>query len=354
MEAAHNKPVSIAVDAMGGDLGPEEVIEATALALKQIQQPLQLTLVGQAPILEKLLAEKGLDKDDRVKIHPAATVVSMDAKPKESFRNKDSSMYQAIEQVREGKAGAVISCGNTGSLMFTATLRLRKIPGVERAALATIIPSREHHWILIDAGAEPETSETQLVHNAVMGSLYCKAVLGVDQPRVGLMSIGTEEGKGTERITQTHEALKKLGGSLNYVGLIEGFDTFRNVADVVLCDGFTGNILLKSLQSCFKMIKGTMVDAIKANPLRIAGYALAKGAFDEITTTFSPERYAAAPFLGLNGMVFKTHGSSNRNYICSCIRIAVETLAYDLRSQLETDIIKANQLTNSPELSQNS
>jgi len=333
---------TIAIDAMGAELGPAEVVEAVVLALQEIKHPIRLILVGQASVLEPLVTAKGLDNDERVQIQHAPSVVTMDEKPKDSFKNKASSMYRAIELVREGEAGAVISCGNTGSLVFTSTLRLKKIPGVERVALATIIPSREHHWVLIDAGAEPETSAVRLVQNAIMGSQYCKAVLNVKHPRVGLMTIGTEEGKGTEMIANTHQHLKKLEDTIHYVGLIEGFDTFRNVADVVVCDGFTGNILLKSLQSCVRTLKSTLTDALKQNPMRMAGYALAKGAFDHMSKTFAPDRFAGAPFLGLNGVVLKTHGSSNRTYICSCIRIAVETLTSDIRGQMEKDIEKAN------------
>jgi len=346
----HGHP--IAVDAMGGDLGPAEVVAAVALALRETTALKDVILVGDENALNPLLAEAELATDQRVRIHHAPTVIGMHEKPKDSYKKKDSSMISALNLVANGEARAAVSCGNTGSLMFSATLLLRKLPGVERPALATIIPSRNHHFLLIDAGAQPDTTPRQLAHNALLGSLYYRAALNAPRPRVGLMTIGTEEGKGTRSIMEAHAFLKALGedGFLNYLGPIEGFDTFKNVADVVVCDGFTGNILLKSLESCFDTLRETLKDELSATPLRKLGAFLSAGAFNAMKETFSPDHYAGAPLLGLNHLVLKTHGSSNRYFIRSAIRIALETLRHDMGEQAQKDIEKANAIIKTPPL----
>jgi len=337
---------------MGGDLGPAEVVAAVRLALDEVSGLNEVILVGDQTQLDGLLSETNLAGDARVRIQHAPEVIGMNEKPKDSYKKKNASMITALKLVDDGEARAAVSCGNTGSLMFAATLMLRKLPGVERPALATIIPSRNHHFLLIDAGAQPETSPKQLAHNAILGSLYYEAALNKDRPRVGLLTIGSEEGKGTKRIMEAHNFLKSLRdeGLINYLGPIEGFDTFKNVADVVVCDGFTGNILLKSLESCFGTLGATLKEELSATPMRKLGALLSRGAFESMKKTFSPDNYAGAPLLGLNHLVLKTHGSSNRYFIRSAIRIASETLRHDMGEQAQKDIEKGNGIMKAPEL----
>lgn len=343
------KRLPIAVDAMGSDLGPSEVVAAVELALREFPNVGNLTLVGDQAQLKPLLEQCSLRHDKRIKIEHAPSVIGMHEKPKDSFKKKDASMIRAIDLVKQGEAGAVVSCGNTGSLMFASTLMLRKLPLVERPALATVIPSRKHHFLLVDCGAQPDTSASQLVQNAVMGHHYCSVALALPSPRVGLMTIGTEEGKGTDRILRAHADLKRLhaAGILNYVGPIEGFDTFNNVADVIVCDGFTGNILLKTLESCYDNLRIALKEELFANPLRKLGTLLAAGAFKSFRKNFNPDNYSGAPLLGLNQTVLKTHGSSNRYFIRGAIRIAAETLQHDMQSSIATDIERTTDLLGS-------
>ncbi len=345
----NNRGATVAVDAMGGDLGPGEVVAAVALGLKDPSWKGldKVILTGREDELQGLLKNAGLDGHPRLAIEHAPEIIGMHEKPKDAFRKKDSSLLRAIDLVKQGKAGGAVSCGNTGAMMFSATLMLRKLPGVERPALPTVIPSENHHFILLDAGAQPETSSLQLVHNAILGNAYCRAILPYEKPRVGLLTIGTEEGKGTARIAEAHEMLKQMSGEMNYIGLIEGFDTFKNVADVVVCDGFTGNILLKTLESCFGTLKGVLMKEMKAKPWRMAGAFLSRGAFMSMKKTFSPEHYSGAPLLGLNGLVVKTHGSSDRSFIKSAIRIARDTLDHDMNAHLGDAIAQANELARS-------
>lgn len=260
-------------------------------------------------------------------------------------QKRDSSMARAIELVKEGSASVVVSCGNTGTLMASGTIRLRTMDGVERPALASVMPRQTGHFVLIDAGANPLAKPEHLVHNAVLGSDYCKHVLGTANPRVGLMTIGTEEGKGNEMTNAANELLKKIPDVINYHGPIEGFQLFEDVVDVVVCDGFTGNVVLKTCESLFKcLFKDFLASELKSNALRQFGYLCSKGAYDAIKTQLNPDRYGGAPLLGLRGNILKAHGSSNRDAVMNAIRIANEIISKDLNSQITGDIEKANQI----------
>lgn len=339
----------IAIDAMGGDLGPTEVVAAVQLALKEFPALNPITLVGDEGILGPLMKEFGLTKSQRLSVHHASEVITMDDKPLTALKKKkDSSMVRAIELVKAGEAGVVLSCGNTGALMAGGTLRLRPMEGIARPALAAICPREGGHFVLIDAGANPEAKPEHLVHNAILGSHYCRVMLGVKRPRVGLMNIGTEEGKGSALITETNESLRRVGDLINYAGPIEGFHVFAEHVDVVVCDGFVGNIMLKSWESLVKFFSSMLKEELQANPLRLAGAILSKGAFHAFKERINPERYGGAPLLGLNGNVLKAHGSSNRRAIRSAIRAANEMVKADMNQHIEGDIAKANALLAQP------
>lgn len=336
----------IAVDAMGSDKGPTEMVAAVKLALSEFSDLSPIILVGQEPILTPLVKEAGLHGHSKLRIIHASQVVDMDDKPLQAMKKKrDSSMARSIELVKDGEAAVVVSCGNTGTLMASGTIRLRTMEGVERPALATVMPRQKGHFVLIDAGANPSAKADHLVHNAVLGSDYCKHVLGNKNPRVGLMTIGTEEGKGNETTNAANQLLKKIHGIINYHGPIEGFQLFEDVVDVVVCDGFTGNVVLKTCESLFKcLFKDFLGGEIKRNPLRQFGYLCSKGAYDAIRTQLNPDRYGGAPLLGLKGNILKAHGSSNREAVMNAIRIANEIISKDLNSQIIGDIEKANRI----------
>jgi glycerol-3-phosphate acyltransferase PlsX len=341
----------IAVDAMGGDLGPAEVVAAVKLAL---QSPAlnPITLVGDEAVLGPLLRDAGIARNHRLSVHHASEVITMDDKPLNALkRKKDSSMVRAIELVKAGEAGVVVSCGNTGALMAGGTLRLRTMEGIARPALGAICPREGGHFVLIDAGANPEAKPEHLVHNAILGSHYCRVMLGVKTPRVGLMTIGTEEGKGNALITETNEQLRRVSSIINYAGPIEGFHVFAEHVDVVVCDGFVGNIMLKSWESLVKFFKAMLKEEMQANALRLTGGLLSKGAFDALKERINPDRYGGAPLLGLNGHIIKAHGSSNRRAIKSAIAGAAEMLKGDINHHIEADVARANELLAQPALS---
>ena len=334
----------IAVDAMGGDLGPAEVVAAVKLALNQASLN-PITLVGDQAILTPLVSQAGLARNSRLSIYHASEVITMDDKPLPALkRKKDSSMVRAIELVKNHEAGVVVSCGNTGALMAGGTLRLRPMEGIARPALAAICPREGGHFVLIDAGANPEAKPEHLVHNAILGSHFCRVMLGVQRPRVGLMTIGTEEGKGNALITETNELLRRVGDLINYAGPIEGFHVFAEHVDVVVCDGFVGNIMLKSWESLVKFFSSMLKEELQANAMRATGALLSKGAFNALKERINPERYGGAPLLGLNGNILKAHGSSNRRAIKSAITAANEIVKADMNQHIEADIARANEL----------
>lgn len=329
-------------------MGPAEVVAGVQLALTDAGLS-PVTLLGDQAILNPLLAAAGLSADPRIVVAHASEVITMEDKPLRAIaRKKDSSMVRGFNLVKSGTAAALVSSGNTGALMAGSKLIVGSIPGVDRPVLAAVIPREGGHFILIDAGANPEARPEHLVHNAVLGANYARIILGVDSPRVGLLTIGTEEGKGTALITETSALLKKVNGVINYVGPIEGFQVFKDTVDVVVCDGFVGNTLLKTWESLAKFMSGLLKDEIKRNPVRMAGGLLAKGAFDVLKSRMNPDRYGGAPLLGVKGNVLKAHGSSNRHAWASAIRAADKVIRQDLYHHIEADIASANALIASP------
>lgn len=315
----------VAVDVMGSDLGPLEILEGVFLSLNESNEDdFSLILVGDEAIIRPFIAQPRFEKYlSRLQVCHASQVIEMNEKPTRVLRTKkDASMARAIELVKDGKADGILSCGNTGSLVALSTIKLRPLKNLERPALATVIPAINHQFVLLDVGANPESSPEQLLHNAILGAHYCQVALGLSRPRVGLLSIGTEEGKGNERVQKAHELLKRVNGEIRYEGLVEGFQLFRNGVDVVVCDGFVGNILLKSMESLAKEVKGFLKKELLKNPLRIFGCLFSIGALRSIRKKLSAEKYGGAPLLGLNGSVFKAHGGSNRQAIKYAILIA--------------------------------
>ncbi len=345
MENPHETTRRIALDAMGGDLGPAEVVAALQLALQEFPDLCPVTITGDEAILSPLLAAAKLDRHPKVCVLHASEVISMGDEVMTAIKRKrDSSMIKAIELVKDGQARAVISTGNTKILVSAGTLKLRTLAGVDRPALAPVIPREGGHFILIDAGANPDARPMHLVHNAILGSHYARMELGIERPRVGLLTIGTEEGKGNAHIKGTHEALKRLGGLVNYVGPLEGFQVFLDHVDVIVCDGFTGNICLKSWESLSKFFRNELKTQMLATPMRRLGGLFSKNAFTGLRHRIQPERYGGAPLLGLRGTVLKTHGSANRFALMNAIGDASEFIRIDRTIRIEADIEQANKI----------
>jgi glycerol-3-phosphate acyltransferase PlsX len=254
-------------------------------------------------------------------------------------------MSLSLQALKDGDADTMLSCGNTGCLMAGGAIKLRTLEGVERPALCTIWPGRERYFTLLDAGANPHAKPFHIAQSAVLGSNYARVALGLVRPKVGLLTIGTEEGKGNEVIHETHAMLKDIDGSiLNYAGLIEGFQIFENVVDVVVCDGFVGNIVLKACESLSKLIGSFLDEELRRNALRKTGALLSKGAFRSLKQRINPEQFGGAPLLGLTKNVIKAHGSSNRNHVSGAIKIALDLVQHDMLNQVLEDIRESNEI----------
>ena len=340
---------NIAVDAMGADFGPQQVVAGVRLAVERNEKRLgKFFIVGNEDVLSPILADNGLLNSSKIELVHSSQVIEMNEKPMQTLKyKKDASMFRAIELVKQGKVEAVLSCGNTGSLMAGSTLKLRTLPGVYRPALASVIPTRTHNFVLMDVGANPNSTAQHLVHNAILGSHFARAVLHTPQPRIGLLTIGTEEGKGNDLVQQAHEVLKQLAShQLNYTGLVEGFDLFAGHIDVVICDGFVGNILLKTCESLFAQLKDFLREEFRRNWIRQAGAVLSQGVFKSMRKQFSPEKFSGAPLLGLNGWVFKSHGSSKAEAIAGGLNMCLNCLEVCNFKTVVADVAQANERMN--------
>jgi len=326
---------------MGGDHGCGVVIDGVRLALQANSAITEVYLVGNQAEIEPALKQSRC-RDSRVRIVHASEVVTMDDKPLVGVRKKkDSSLLRAVELLEEGKAEALISPGNTGGLVAAATIKLRRLEGVERPAIATIVPSAKNEFVLIDAGASPECKAIHLAHFAIMGNIYSREILGRKNPRVGILSNGSEEMKGNDL---TREALKLCQQlDLNFIGYVEGHDLFSDHVEVAVTDGFVGNLVLKTCESMGKGMLRMVKRELAANPIRKLGAALARNAFRTIKQRMDPDAYGGAPLLGLNGNVIKAHGAARERAIMNAIRVSMEAIEHHINDMIQHDILQANQ-----------
>lgn len=328
--------MKIALDAMGGDYAPAVNIGGAIDALRYYPRLEHLFLVGEQESLVSESARQGLDlSDSRVSIVHAPEVIGM-AEPgaKAVRRKKLSSISVAMDMVKQGQADAFVSAGNTGAAVAAATLKLRTLPGVDRAGIATAIPNEFGLCHILDAGANPEAKPEHLVAYAIMGTAFTRNVLGVKSPKVGLMSNGEEDEKGTVFTKETFKLLKQTPG-IHFVGNVEGRDLFETELDVVLCDGFVGNIMLKTVEGTAKAVSKWLKAEIKGNPLRLCGAMLAQGAFKALKKKSSYETYGGSPLLGVNGVVIIAHGSSSALAVRNAVRVAMETVEHRVNQRIE-------------------
>lgn len=339
----------IAVDVMGGDHGCGVVIEGVKLALRANSRIAEIHLVGDQYAIKTAMERARLD-DPRATIVHASEVLTMDDKPLVAVRKKkDSSLVRAVDLVKTGKADAIISTGNTGALVTAATLGLRRLDGLERPAIATIVPSQKSEFVLIDAGANHDCKPIHLAQFGIMGSVYSREILGHKKPRVGILSNGSEEFKGTELTQEASKLCRQL--DLNFIGYVEGNDIFADKVEVVVTDGFVGNIVLKTCEGLGKGIARMLKHELSANPVRQFGAALAAGGFITFKKRMNPDAYGGAPILGLNGTVIKAHGSAREEAIMNAIRVATETIFNQLNQLIGEEVLRANETLESRKIS---
>lgn len=321
-DANVSRPLTIALDAMGGDFGPSVVVPA-ALDYLRNARDVSLVLVGDEAAIRSEL--NGARADGRLAIRHASESVAMDEPPSKALRNKkDSSMRVAIDLVKNGAADACVSAGNTGALMATARFVLKTLPRVDRPAIITTVPALEGSTHVLDLGANVDCTAIHLFQFAVMGSELVRAVEGVAAPKVGLLNIGQEEIKGNEQVKQAHELL--VSSNLNYIGYVEGDDVYLSDVDVVVMDGFVGNVALKTSEGVAKLLGRFLKRSFNESWLaRLSGIA-ALPVLNRFRRTYDPRRYNGASLLGLKGIVIKSHGGADRIAFENAIRIAEQEI----------------------------
>lgn len=333
----------IAIDAMGGDNSPKAAVEGAVQAVKEYD--VQVCLVGVKEKILNYISEE--DKsDERITILNATEVISNDDAPVTAIKQKkDSSMVVGLKQVKDASCDAFLSAGSTGAFLAGSLLKVGRIKGIDRPALSPLIPTVSGMCMIIDAGANVDCKPKNLQQFAIMGSIYMKKVMGIERPRVGLLNVGTEEGKGNELTKQSYELLKKL--DLNFVGNIEARDVAEGKCDVCVCDGFAGNVLLKSTEGVAQTIFDILKSVFMKNTMsKIAAVILKKG-LKEFKKKFDYKEYGGAPFMGIDGIMIKAHGSSDAKAVKNAIRQA--KLFYDNKcleiikeevAKLEVDIVE--------------
>lgn len=329
-------PTVIAVDAMGSDRAPKPEIEGAILAARQYN--VHVLLVGKEDDLRAELRNHNSSHTKNIEIVPATQVIGMNEKAAQAVRSKrDSSMHVALRMVRSGKAAGFVTAGNTGAAMATAKMILGALPGVDRPALAAVFPTTEGTAsIMLDVGANVDCKPHNLEQFALMGEIYSQLIFSKDKPSIGLLSIGEEESKGNELTRQTHPLLKEL--PIHFLGNVEGRDVYNGKVDVVVCDGFVGNVALKISEGLVEAVRYLLKESLQATITRQVGYMLSRSAFAEFKKRLDYSEYGGAPLLGVKGAVIVAHGSSNANAIKNAIRVTAEFADRQINSRIERAI----------------
>jgi len=322
----------IALDAMGGDHGPKVIVPAAKKALSEIAD-IQLVLVGDEKQLKLELENQDLENDSRIRIQHASEIVEMDDAPALALKKKkDSSMRVAINLVKQQQAQACVCAGNTGALMATSKFVLKTIPGISRPAICTMLPTLTGHTLMLDLGANLECTAENLFEFAIMGSVLAQSVDGLEKPAVGLLNIGSEAMKGNESVKQASALISESG--LNYYGFVEGDDIYRGTVDVIVTDGFAGNVSLKTAEGLAAMITNVLRREFKKNIATKLAALVALPVLNSVRKILDPRRYNGASLLGLNGIVIKSHGGADTSSFFNAIKIASIEIEKDVPQRI--------------------
>lgn len=328
---------------MGGDKAPQAIVEGAVEAVTTLGSDLEkLYLVGDETTVKAELDRHSVDHSKLEIVHASEVVTMHDSAVKSVRQKKDSSISVAVELVRQGEAAAVVSAGNTGAAVAAATIKWRHIPGVERSGIASPLPSEHGPCNIMDAGANVDARPSHLLGYAIMGSVYARHVQGKDRPVVGLMSVGEEDSKGTDFTREVFELLRST--DLNFRGNVEGHDLFEGKIDVVVCDGFVGNVILKSCEATAKAMFKWLKQEINATPIRKLGAYIAKDALRAVKNRGNYETYGGSPLLGVNGVCIIGHGSSSPLAVRNAIRVAVESVKHHVNPRIEEEMNRYSDL----------
>ncbi len=323
----------LAVDAMGGDLGPRPCVEGAIQACQRFN--IEVTLVGRERHLKRLLSASQI-RDRRIEIIDATEQVLMTDSPRESLRKKDSSLAIAVNLVKTGEAAAVVSPANTGAFLAHAQFGWRNLPGIKKPAIAALLPTERDRVVIIDSGAVVDCKPHQLVNFAIMGNTYAREILGRVNPRIGLLSNGEEETKGNELVLGAHGLLRRTG--LNFLGNAEGRDIFTGDYDVIVCDGFVGNVVLKTAEGLAKAVTEILKKEAKKSVTTMVGGAMMLPAVKALKRRTDYDEAGGAPLLGVNGVAIISHGRSNAKAIMNALRVAAEAVSRRLVARLKEDL----------------
>lgn len=328
---------TIAIDAMGGDFGPDVTVPGAAQALAKIPGTKFIFFGDEAkiaPVLDKHAALKSVSA-----IHHTDKKIASSDKPTTAIRNsKDSSMRLAIEAVKDGRAHSVVSAGNTGALMVLSKMILKMLPGIERPAIASMMPNAKGASVMLDLGANLECDAEVLVQFAMLGATYARVVRGIDTPSVGILNVGTEDMKGHEEVRDAAAILSSVKFHGKYHGFIEGNDITKGTVDVIVTDGFTGNVALKTAEGVGKLTAQFLKEAFKSGPLAMLGYMLAAGAMGKLKSKLNPSKYNGGMFLGLDGVAVKSHGSSDIDGTANAILVAANLVHNGFNKRVAAEI----------------
>jgi glycerol-3-phosphate acyltransferase PlsX len=329
----------LALDAMGGDKAPHSVVQGARIALKYFPD-LRYTFYGDELVLRPLIAKYKLEEISTI-IH-TDVVIAPSEKPSVALRQgKTSSMRLAIDAVATGQACAMVSAGNTGALMATSKFVYKTLPGIYRPAITATMPARKGNVVLLDMGANIDCTSDYLVQFAMMGEAYARALLGIDKPLVGLLNVGSEDMKGHDEVKEAHRVLKSENSPVNYYGFVEGNDILDGTVDVVVTDGFTGNIALKTAEGASRLLYGALKSAIENSLLAKIGYVFAKPAIKMAMRDYDPRRHNGAILLGLNGIAVKSHGGADAKAFANAIKVAVTLVEQNINQRIIDDLSRS-------------
>jgi len=335
--------MKIALDAMGGDFGPPNLVGGAVLALREYSYISKLFLVGDTVQIEAELRKLGCN-DSRIEIVHSTQVVEMSDRAWSAVRRKkDSSVSRAVDLVKHGQANAIVSAGHTGAAVAASMIKLRTLPGIYRPGIAAVLPTETNVFVLMDAGANIDARPEHLLQYAFMGSVYSSHVLGYKNPTVGLISLGEEDVKGNEMTKEVFKMLKK--SSLNFVGNIEGRHLFEDPVEVVVCDGFVGNVILKTCESISVAIFQWLKHELSRTPMRKVGAFLARESFRTIKDKTNYEEYGGSPLLGVNGICIIAHGSSTPLAVKNALRVAAESIEQQVNPHIIEEVQRYHEAT---------
>lgn len=326
--------MKIAVDAMGGDRSPEVIARGAIEAAKIKSKELTIALVGEEGGLRAALERIGEDCSSIEIVHAAETIGMSESPATAVRRKKNASIPVAVQLLKEGKADAFVSAGNTGAVVASSLVTLGRIPGVARPAITTLWPNEGRGAVVLDVGANYECAPKHLFHFAIMGTVFAERHLGIDNPRVGILNIGEEPSKGNELVKEAYKLLQNA--DLNFIGNVEGRDVFGGAADVVVCDGFVGNVALKLSESIISFLTHIVKQEVKKRHLAKMGAVLMKGAFSSVRSMLDYAEYGGAPLLGANGVIIISHGKSSSRAIKNAILVAEKFVRQDVNKHIET------------------